>query len=429
MTVTTLTNADLHQRRLASTARGVGVLTDFFAARARNAEIWDVQGRRFIDFAGGIGVLNTGHLHPKVTAAVRAQLECFSHTCYQVVPYEGYVTLAEKLNEIAPIDGPAKSAFFSTGAEAVENAVKVARAATGRPAVIAFSGGFHGRTMMGMALTGKVAPYKIGFGPFPAEVFHVPFPGPSTSVADSIAAIDQLFKSDVDPARVAAIILEPVQGEGGFHVAPADLLHRLRALCDQHGMLLIADEIQSGFGRTGKWFAVEHSGVHPDLIVVAKSLAGGYPLSALIGKAAVLDSAAPGGLGGTYAGNPVAIAASHAVIEVMNEEGLLKRSTALGERLVTHLELLRPRAPQLAEVRGLGSMVAVEFCEDGNEMRRPDAAFAKRVQQAALDAGVILLTCGSGGNVIRFLYPLTIEDATFDEALTIVGNAILGAVQ
>lgn len=424
-----ITNADLHQRRLAATPRGVAVFADFFASRARNAELWDVQERRFIDFAGGIGVLNTGHLHPKVTAAVRAQLECFSHTCYQVVPYEGYVTLAEKLNEIAPIDGAAKTAFFSTGAEAVENAIKVARAATGRSAVIAFSGAFHGRTMMGMALTGKVAPYKLGFGPFPAEIFHVPFPSPGTSVDDSLAAIEALFKSDIDPARVAAIILEPVQGEGGFHVAPAELLRRLRALCDQHGILLIADEIQSGFGRTGRWFAVEHSGVCPDLITVAKSLAGGYPLSALIGKAAVMDGAAPGGLGGTYAGNPLALAASHAVIEVMHEEKLLERSAALGARLVAHLDALRQRVPQLAGVRGLGSMVAAEFCEDGSAMHRPDAAFAKRVQQAALDSGLILLTCGAGGNVVRFLYPLTIEDAVFAEALAIIERAILSAGQ
>jgi 4-aminobutyrate aminotransferase len=423
------TNADLHQRRLAATPRGVGVLTNFFARRARNAELWDVEGRRFIDFAGGIGVLNTGHLHPRITAAVQEQLECFSHTCYQVVPYQGYVTLAEKLNEIAPIDGDAKTAFFSTGAEAVENAIKVARAATGRSGVIAFSGAFHGRTMMGMALTGKVAPYKLGFGPFPAEVFHVPFPGPGISVADSMAAIEALFKSDVDPARVAAIILEPVQGEGGFHVAPADLLRRLRAMCNRHGILLIVDEIQSGFGRTGRWFAVEHSGVRPDLITVAKSLAGGYPLSALIGKAAVMDAAAPGGLGGTYAGNPVALAASQAVIDVMRDEKLLERSTELGARLVEHLDALRHRVPQLTEIRGLGSMVAAEFCEVGSTMQQPDAAFTKRVQQTALEAGLILLTCGAGGNVLRFLYPLTIEDAVFDEALEIIKRAILTAGQ
>lgn len=418
-------NAELLQRRLNATARGVGVLANFFVRRARNAELWDVQERRYIDFAGGIGVLNTGHLHPKITAAVRAQLEDFSHTCYQVVPYESYVALAEKLNELAPIDGTAKTALFSTGAEAVENAIKIARVATGRSAVIAFSGAFHGRTMMGMALTGKVSPYKVGFGPFPGEVFHVPFPGPGTSVAESVASIEALFKSDIEPTRVAAVILEPIQGEGGFHVAPVDFLQRLRSLCDAHGILLIADEIQSGFGRTGRWFAIEHSGVRPDLITVAKSLAGGYPLSAVIGKAAVMDAAAPGGLGGTYAGNPVAIAAALAVIDVMDDEGLLERSRALGARLVARLDALRTRVSQLAEVRGVGSMVAAEFCEDGTAMLRPDTAFAKRVQQVALDAGLILLTCGASGNVIRFLYPLTIEDAVFDEGLATVEDAIL----
>lgn len=422
-------NAELHQRRLAATPRGIGVLANFFASKARNAELWDVEGRRFIDFAGGIGVLNTGHLHPTITDAVRQQLEHFSHTCYQVVPYESYVALAEALNKLAPIDGDAKTAFFSTGAEAVENAIKVARAATGRSAVIAFSGGFHGRTMMGMALTGKVAPYKVGFGPFPPEIFHVPFPGPDTTASDSIASIDALFKSDVDPKRVAAIILEPVQGEGGFHVAPPSLLRQLRELCDEHGILLIADEIQSGFGRTGKWFAIEHSDVRPDLITVAKSLAGGYPLSALIGKSAVMDAAAPGGLGGTYAGNPIALAAATAVIQVMKDESLLERSAVLGSRLMERMDALRGRVPQLAEVRGLGSMVAAEFCVDGTSMRRPDALLAKRVQQMALDAGVLLLTCGAGGNVIRFLYPLTIEDTVFDEALQVIENAIVAAVK
>lgn len=420
-------NAALHHRRINATPRGISVFANFFVKRARNAELWDTQERRFIDFAGGIGVLNTGHLHPKITAAVQAQLELFSHTAYQVVPYESYVTLAERLNELAPLDGPAKTAFFSTGAEAVENAIKVARAATKRPGIIAFSGAFHGRTMMGMSLTGKVSPYKVGFGPFPAEVFHVPFPGPGTSVGDSMAAIDALFRSDIEPTRVAAIILEPVQGEGGFHVAPTELLKQLRALCDRHGFLLIADEIQSGFGRTGRWFAIEHSEVRPDLITVAKSLAGGYPLSALIGKAEVMDAAAPGGLGGTYAGSPVALAAAHAVIDVMHEEELLKRSVALGGQLVARLDALRARVPQLAEVRGVGSMIAAEFCRDGSAMHRPDAEFAKRVQQAALDAGLILLTCGADGNVIRFLYPLTIEDAVFDEGVTIVERAILAA--
>jgi 4-aminobutyrate aminotransferase len=409
------TNSNLLQRRLAATPRGVGVLADFFAARAQNAELWDVEGKRYIDFAGGIGVLNTGHLHPRVTAAVRAQLERFSHTCYQVVPYESYVELAEQLNKIAPIAGPAKTAFFSTGAEAVENAIKVARVATGRSGVIAFSSAFHGRTMMGMALTGKVAPYKIGFGPFPPEIFHVPFPGADVSVSASLAQIEELFKSDVDPARVAAIILEPIQGEGGFRVAPVELLIGLRTMCDKYGILLIADEIQSGIARTGRWFAIEHSGVRPDLITVAKSLAGGYPLSALIGRADVMDGPMPGGLGGTAGVGPTALAAALAVLSVVRTQ------------IVAHLNSLKGRVPQIADVRGLGSMIAVEFCEDDGQIRKPDAAFAKRVQKAALDVGLILLTCGAGGNVIRFLYPLTIEEDRFAEALQILQLAILSA--
>jgi len=420
-------NGELLLRRIAATPRGVGVFANFFVKRARNAELWDVNDIRYIDFAGGIGVLNTGHLHPKVTAAVQAQLECFSHTCYQVAPYESYVTLAEKLNELAPIEGPVKTAFFSTGAEAVENAIKVARAATRRPGVIAFSGGFHGRTMMGMSLTGKVVPYKAGFGPFSQDVYHVPFASSADSVDGSIAAIEGLFRSDIEPTRVAAIILEPVQGEGGFHVASTELLRRLRSLCDQHGMVLIADEIQSGFGRTGRWFAIEHSNINPDLITVAKSLAGGYPLSALIGKAEIMDAAAPGGLGGTYAGSPVAIAAAHAVIGVIKDEELNKRSSALGRQLISRLHALRIRVPQLAEVRGLGSMVAAEFCQGTGGGRSPDASFAKRIQQAALDAGLILLTCGASGNVIRFLYPLTIEDSVFDEGISIFERCAIAA--
>lgn len=421
------TNSSLQQRRLAATPRGVGVLSSFFAERARNAELWDVEGRRYIDFAGGIGVLNTGHLHPHVTAAVKAQLDRFTHTCYQIVPYESYVNLAEQLNALAPVAGPAKTTFFSTGAEAVENAIKIARAATGRAGIIAFSGGFHGRTMMGLALTGKVVPYKVGFGPFPAEIFHAPYPSRELSTADCLERIESLFKSDIDPRRVAAIIIEPVQGEGGFHVAPGEFLRALRALCDLHGILLIADEIQSGFGRTGHWFAVDHCGVQPDLVTVAKSLAGGYPLSAVIGRAEVMDAAAPGGLGGTYPGNPVAVAAALAVLDVIRDEDLLARSRTLGERLVSRMLSLQERVPSLGDVRGLGSMVAMEFCEDGQALQRPDAAFAKRVQQAALEEGLILLTCGAGGNVVRFLYPLTIEDAVFEEALAILERSVLAA--
>ncbi|GAB3262760.1 PLP-dependent aminotransferase family protein [Chitinimonas naiadis] len=417
-------NADLHARRLAATPRGVGVLGDFFVERAENSLVWDIEGRRFIDFAAGIAVLNTGHRHPKITAAVKSQLDAFSHTCYQVVPYEGYVRLAEALNEIVPIAGPKKTAFFTTGAEAVENAVKVARAATGRSGVIAFSGAFHGRTMMGMALTGKVNPYKIGFGPMPADVFHAPFPIPmhGVSVADSIKALHTLFKADVDPKRVAAIILEPVQGEGGFYVAPAEFMVELRKICDEHGILLIADEIQTGFARTGKTFAMEHHSVKADLMTMAKSLAGGFPLSALTGRAEVMDAAAPGGLGGTYAGSPMAVAAALAVLDVIKEEKLSERADRLGAALKEKLNSLKSSVPQIADVRGLGFMVAVEFNKAGTQ--EPDADFAKKVQVEALKRGLILLTCGVYSNVIRFLAPLTIEDAVFAEALDILDAAI-----
>jgi 4-aminobutyrate aminotransferase len=422
-------NTELQSRKEQATPRGVGVLTKVFAARAQNAEIWDVEGNRYIDFAGGIGVLATGHCHPRVIAAVQSQLAKFTHTCWQVMPYPGYVELAEKLNRLAPGSTPKKTAFFSTGAEGVENAIKIARVATGRSGVISFTGAFHGRTMMAMALTGKIAPYKTGFGPFPADVYHAPFPIElhGTSVDQAIEGVERLFKADIDPARVAAVIIEPVQGEGGFYVAPPALLERLRQLCDRHGMLLIADEIQSGFGRTGRWFAIEHASVTPDLVVTAKSLAGGFPLSAVTGRADVMDAAAPGGLGGTYAGNPVAIAAAQAVIDVIESEGLLDRATHLGERIRRTLAQARASHAGIAEVRGLGAMIGVEFADPKTGM--PDAEFAKRVQARAFESGLVLLTCGIHFNVIRFLMPLTISDAVFDEALQILRQAIEAAAR
>ncbi|GAB2944139.1 MULTISPECIES: 4-aminobutyrate--2-oxoglutarate transaminase [Aquaspirillum] len=418
-------NAELNARRLAATPRGVGITTQIYAERAKNAEVWDVEGRRWIDFAAGIAVLNTGHLHPKVQAAVAGQLEKFSHTCYQVFPYESYVALAEKLNALAPISGEKKTFFVTTGAEAVENAIKVARAATGRPAVVAFSGAFHGRTLLTMTLTGKVNPYKKGFGPFPADVYHVPYPNKvqGVSVQTSIRCLEEIFKSSVDPERVAAIILEPVQGEGGFNVAPPELFRELRRICDQYGILLIADEIQAGFARTGKMFATEYSGVSPDLMTMAKSLAGGFPLAAVVGRAELMDAPAPGGLGGTYAGNPLSLAAALAVIDVIEEEKLCERALAIGEKLTSRLESLRGAVPQIADVRGLGAMVAVEFMQDG----KPDADFTKRVQAKALEGGLVLLTCGTYGNVIRFLMPLTIEDSVLEEGLTILESAMKSA--
>jgi 4-aminobutyrate aminotransferase len=420
-----LNNAELQRRKDLATPRGVGVMCQFYADRASNSEIWDVENRRYIDFASGIAVLNTGHRHPKLIEAMQQQLDRFTHTAYQIVPYASYVELAERINAITPGNHAKKTAFFSTGAEAVENAIKIARAATGRPGVIAFSGGFHGRTMMGMALTGKVVPYKVGFGPFPGEVYHVPFPidvhGISTH--DSLNALQALFKSDIDPKRVAAIILEPVQGEGGFYPAPRDFMHALRELCDQHGILLIADEIQTGFARTGKLFAMEHYGVVPDLMTMAKSLAGGMPLSAVCGRAEVMDAPAPGGLGGTYAGNPLAVASAHAVLDVIKAEHLVERAAVLGQRLKDKLNDLRdPAVPQIADVRGLGAMVAVEFMKPGT--RVPDADFTKRVQARAMEKGLLLLTCGVHANVIRFLFPLTITDELMEEALGILESAL-----
>ncbi|AXK40252.1 4-aminobutyrate--2-oxoglutarate transaminase [Crenobacter cavernae] len=416
-------NASLQERKNAATPRGVGVMCDFYAERAEGAELWDVEGQRYIDFAAGIAVLNTGHRHPKLIAAIEAQLKAFTHTAYQIVPYESYVALAEQINARAPIAGEAKTAFFTTGAEAVENAVKIARAATGRTGLIAFSGGFHGRTMMGMALTGKVVPYKVGFGPFPGEVYHAPFPNAAhgVSVEDAIDAVQTLFKADIDPARVAAIILEPVQGEGGFNVAPPEFMQALRDICDTHGILLIADEVQTGFARTGSLFAMEQYTVKADLITMAKSLAGGMPLSGVVGRKAIMDAPAPGGLGGTYAGNPLAVASALAVLDVIDEEKLCERSKALGDKLISFLDARRDAVPQIADARGLGSMVAVEFNDAAG---KPDAAFAKKVQQHALANGLLLLTCGTYGNVIRFLYPLTISDALFDEALAVLDAAL-----
>jgi 4-aminobutyrate aminotransferase len=415
-------NEQLMARKAAATPRGVGVFGSFFADRAENAELWDIEGRRYIDFAGGIAVLNTGHRHPKVQAAVLAQLQRFMHTCYQIVPYEGYIALAEKLNALTPGNHAKKTALFSTGAEAIENAVKIARAYTRRGGVISFGGAFHGRSMFALSLTGKVQPYKSGFGPFAPEVYHAPFPCLRTDFDGVKKAVLQLFKADIEPRRVAAIVFEPVQGEGGFNVIQTAAVHWLRELCDEHGILMIADEIQTGFGRTGRMFAMEHFGVVPDLLASAKSLAAGLPLSAVTGRAEVMDAPAPGGLGGTYAGNPLAIAAAHAVIDVIAEERLVERGQWLGDQLKATLESMRWELPHLADIRGLGAMIATEFNQPGTD--QPDAEFAKRVQTEALTRGLLLLTCGVSGNVIRYLFPLTIPEGLFSEALAILRAAL-----
>jgi 4-aminobutyrate aminotransferase len=419
-------NEQLMARKAAATPRGVGVMGTFFADRADNAELWDVEGRRYIDFAGGIAVMNTGHGHPKVRAAIEAQLERFTHTCYQVVPYESYITLAEKLNAMTPGAHAKKTALFSTGAEAIENAIKIARSSTRRSGVIAFSGAFHGRSLFAVSLTGKVQPYKAGFGPFAPEVYHAPFPAVGTDLDEVKRAVHHIFKADIEPSRVAAIVFEPVQGEGGFNVIQAEAVQWLRALCDEHGIVLIADEIQTGFGRTGKMFAMEHFGVVPDLMTIAKSLAGGVPLSAVTGRAEIMDAPAPGGLGGTYAGNPLAIAAAHAVIDVMRDERLPERGQMLGDRLKAVLESLKAEVPQMADVRGLGAMVAVEFNRAGTSS--PDADLTKKIQSEALKRGLILLTCGVNANVVRFLFPLTISEPVFDEAMDVLRMSVRAAI-
>ena len=421
-------SSPLTERRQQATPRGVAVLCDFYADRACNAELWDEQGRRHIDFAGGIGVLNSGHLHPQVAAAVQAQMQRFSHTCYQVVPYALYVEVAERLNALVPGTHARKTAFFTSGAEAVENAVKIARAYTGRSGVISFDGGYHGRTHMTLGLTGKVAPYKLGFGPFPAEVYHAPYPDTLHGISESaaLAGLERLLRCDIDPSRVAAMVIEPVQGEGGFYIAPAGFLQALRRICDQYGIVLVVDEVQSGFARTGRWLAIEHAGVVPDLVTLAKSLAGGLPLSAVTGRADIMDAPAPGGLGGTYAGSPLALAAAMAVLDVIESEQLCQRAEVLGARLCACLHELEAVVPQLADVRALGAMVAAEFLDPATRM--PDAAFARSVQQIAMEHGLILLTCGMHSNVLRFLFPLTIEDPVFDEALAILSAAMRAAV-
>ena len=422
------TNASLMVRRRAALPAGLGQTYEVFAERAEGAEVWDVEGRRYIDFAGGIAVLNTGHRHPKIVEAVKAQLDKVHHTCFQVLAYEPYVELAERLIAKAPGNFPKKAFFLSTGAEAVENAIKIARAATGRQAVIAFGGGFHGRTLLGMALTGKVAPYKVGFGPFPAEIYHAEYPNPlhGISVADALRSLEHIFKYDVEPGRVAAIILEPVQGEGGFYVAPFEFARALRALCNQHGIVFIADEVQTGAGRTGTWLACEQWGVAPDMITMAKSMAGGFPISAVIGRAEIMDKPLPGGLGGTYAGNPLACAAALAVLDVFEEEKLLERSRAVGERLKAGLTALMTQHPEIRDVRGLGAMVAIELF-DGGDLSKPAADLTRRLCAEALKRGLVLLSCGLYANVIRILVPLTASDALLDEGLAILGESLQAA--
>ncbi|ESK38827.1 4-aminobutyrate transaminase [Acinetobacter nectaris CIP 110549] len=408
------TNTSLNTRKQQATPRGVGVMCDWYAQKSENATIWATDGRTFTDFAGGIAVLNTGHRHPKIIKAVSNQLEHFTHTAYQVTPYESYISLAERINALAPIDGDAKTAFFTTGAEAVENAVKIARSYTGRHGIITFGNAFHGRSFMTMAMTGKIAPYKRDFGVMPAGVFHARYPVACNGITvdDAIESIHNIFSEDISAHDVAAIVLEPVQGEGGFHIAPTEFLTQLREICDAHGILLIADEVQSGFARTGQIFAMQYHDVKADLITMAKSLGGGFPISGVVGRAEVMDAPNAGGLGGTYAGSPIAVAAAHAVLDVIEEEKLCDRANTLGKTLVTLLETLKEKYPAvIQDIRALGSMIAVEV---------QNADIAKAIQNHAMEHGLLLLTCGKHGNVIRFLYPLTIPTEQFNAGLNIL---------
>lgn len=420
-------NAEVARRRDDAISRGVGMMTQIYADRALNSEVWDIEGNRYIDFAAGIAVVNTGHCHPKVMAAVASQMTRFTHTCHQVLPYEPYIRLAERLNALVPGDFPKKTIFVTTGAEACENAVKIARIATGRSGVIAFGGAFHGRTFMGMSLTGKVDPYKKGFGAMMPDVWHVPFPQEVHNITteDAMAGLTKLFKADLDPARVAAIIFEPVQGEGGFYPAPKGLVRAIRKLCDEHGIVMIADEVQTGFARTGTLFAMQAYGVAADLTTMAKGLAGGLPLAAVTGKAELMDAAHPGGLGGTYGGNPLGIAAANAVLDVIEEEDLCARANELGGRLKQRLEAIRSVTPEIVDIRGPGFMVAVEFANATTH--EPDPGLTGRVRMEALKRGLILLTCGVYGNVIRFLAPITIPDAHFAEAMDILEESVAAA--
>ncbi|RZV39374.1 MAG: 4-aminobutyrate--2-oxoglutarate transaminase [Chromatiales bacterium] len=422
-----LSNADWQTRKEAAVARGQGNIAPVYIDHAENAEMWDVEGRRYIDFGTGIAVCNTGHSNPRVVAAVKEQLEKFSHTCLMVTPYDTAVRLAEALNALAPGDTAKKSMFVTTGAEAVENTVKIARAFTGRRGVIAFNGGFHGRTMMAMGLTGKITPYKNLFGPFPGEVYHAPFPIEyhGVGVGDSLKALHNLFKVDIAPSDVAAIIVEPVQGEGGFYPAPNEFMQALRAICDEHGIVMIADEIQTGFGRTGKFFASEYAGIEPDLMTVAKGVAGGFPLAAVVGKADIMDAPLPGGLGGTYAGSPLGCAAALAVIDVIREDGLVERASEIGARFKTRLNALQAKHPStIGHVRcDRGAMIAMELVEDG-DVARPAADLTKALVGAAYENGLVLLSCGVNGNVIRFLPALTISDELIDEGFDILETCL-----
>lgn len=416
-------NKELMQRRVAAVAQGVGHIHPIFADYAENSTVWDVEGREYLDFAGGIAVLNTGHVHPQITNAVKLQLDKFSHTCFQVLAYEPYVELCEKLNALVPGDFEKKSLLVTTGAEAVENAIKIARAATGRAGVIAFTGAYHGRTLMTLSMTGKVNPYSAGMGLMPGGVFRAIYPNEfhGVSVQDALQSIERIFKNDAMPQDIAAIILEPVQGEGGFYAAPAGFMSALRAMCDKHGILLIADEVQTGAGRTGTFFAMEQTGVAADLTTFAKSIAGGFPLAGVTGRASVMDAIPAGGLGGTYAGSPLACVAALEVLKVFEKEKLLERARWIGSHAATTLRLLQIQHACIGDVRAAGAMIAVELFEDG-DIRRPAPALVAKIVAEARARNLILLSCGTYGNVLRILVPLTIPNEQLDKGLDIIAE-------
>jgi 4-aminobutyrate aminotransferase / (S)-3-amino-2-methylpropionate transaminase / 5-aminovalerate transaminase len=426
MTAThTETEADLSELRSKYIPRGLSTAHPITAARAKGSELWDVSGKRYLDFAGGIGVMNVGHAHPKVMKAVQEQLERATHTSFQVVQYESYLRLAQRLCEVAPMEGEKKAIFFSTGAEAIENAVKIARAATGRPAVISFRGAFHGRTLLALSLTGSVQPYKQDFGPYASEIYQTPFPyeyrGWNTEAA--IADLHNLLEAEVSPKRVAAIVIEPVLGEGGFVPAPLEFMRKLRELTKRHGILLIADEIQTGFGRTGKFFATEHSGVEPDLVTVAKSLAAGFPLSGVVGRAEVMDAPDPGGLGGTYAGNPIACAAGLAVMDIMRDEKLPERAARIGSVVEERMQSWARDNELIGDVRAVGAMVGMELVRS-RKTKEPADKETVALLKTAREKGLIILRCGVHHNVVRTLMPLTIPDEQLEEGLDILGAAL-----
>ena len=420
-----MSNAELNELKQKYVAAGAASPATAFADRAENAEIWDADGHRFIDFAGGIGVLNVGHRHPKVVAAVKAQLDKVMHTCQTVMPYEGYVKVAEKLSHIVPVRGHAKVMLANSGAEALENAVKIARAATGRSNVICFDGGYHGRTFYTMAMNGKVAPYQTDFGPMPGTVFRAPYPVPYHGVSEdeAIRGLKMTLKTDANPKDTAAIILEPVLGEGGFYPAPTSFLKKIREICDEHGMLMIIDEVQSGFGRTGKMFAIEHSGVEPDMMTMAKSMADGMPISAIVGTDKVMDASGPNSLGGTYTGSPTACAAALAVMEVFEEENILEKSQALGDKLAARFNEWQGKFDCIDHVRNMGAMAAFELVNNKTD-RTPNPELAAALCKKAREEGLILLSCGMYGNTIRFLMPVTIEDDVLNEGLDIIESCL-----